>query len=154
MSEACVFCEIVAGERPASVVHEDDLTVAFMDLRQFHPGHTLIIPRTHIGDVRELDDSTGAALMAALARITHAVSAAFPNEGLSVWHSIGAAANQEVPHLHFHVHSCRIGDGLLRIYPAAPTTPGAATRDAYATRIREHLAPDAEPTEGVGTTPS
>ncbi|MGH7573793.1 MAG: HIT family protein [Longimicrobiales bacterium] len=42
MSETCVFCEIVAGESPASFVYEDDLTVAFIDLRQFHPGHTYV----------------------------------------------------------------------------------------------------------------
>lgn len=154
MSETCVFCEIVAGESPASFVYEDDLTVAFIDLRQFHPGHTLVIPRRHVQDVRELDDATGAALIAVLARVTRAVSHAFPNEGLSVWHSIGPAANQEIPHLHFHVHPRRIADGVLRIYPAPPATPGVATREAYAARIREHLATDAEPTEEIGMTPS
>src|SRR5207248_5654381 len=104
MSEGCVFCGIVRGTEPASVVWEDDLTVAFLDRRQFHAGHTLVIPRLHLCDVRELDDTTGAALMASVARITRAVAAGFPNQGLSLWHSIGEAADQEVPHLHIHVH--------------------------------------------------
>lgn len=150
MSEPCVFCEIVAGERPASLVYEDDLAVAFVDLRQFHPGHTLVVPRRHFRDVRELDDTTGAAVMAAVACVARAVSLAFPNEGLSVWHSIGVAAFQEVPHLHFHVHPRMIGDGLLRIYPAAPTTPDAAMRDAYAATIREHLTTGPEGTKTIG----
>src|SRR5207249_1289311 len=89
MSEGCVFCGIVRGTEPASVVWEDDLTVAFLDRRQFHAGHTLVIPRLHLCDVRELDDTTGAALMASVARITRAVAAGFPNQGLSLWHSIG-----------------------------------------------------------------
>jgi Scavenger mRNA decapping enzyme C-term binding len=59
--EVCVFCEIVEGTREASIVYEDELTMAFVDLRQFHAGHTLVIPRRHIPDVRELDDATGAA---------------------------------------------------------------------------------------------
>ena len=42
--------------------------------------------------------------MATVARITGAVGRAFPSEGLSLWHSIGPAAFQEVPHLHFHIH--------------------------------------------------
>jgi histidine triad (HIT) family protein len=139
MSERCVFCEIVRGTVPASIVWQDELTLAFIDLRQFHAGHTLVIPRKHLGDVRELDPTTGAALMASVARITRAVAAAFPNEGLSLWHSIGAAADQEVPHLHVHVHPRRIGDGLLQIYPRSAPEPDQLVRDRYAAALRSHL---------------
>ena len=69
----------------------------------------------------------------------------FPSDGLSVWHSAGAGANQEVPHLHFHVHPRRLGDGLLRVYPAAPELPGRPTLDAWAAQLRAALGP-AEPT--------
>ena len=113
--------------------------MAFVDMRQFHPGHALVIPRQHFADVRELDGATGAALMATVSRITRAVGAAFPNEGLSLWHSIGPAAFQEVPHLHIHVHPRKMDDGFLRVYPSEPPTPDRATTDAYAARIREHL---------------
>jgi len=135
----CVFCEIVQRTRPASIVYEDDLTMAFMDLRQFHPGHTLVIPRRHIPDVRDLDATTGAALMAAITRITRAVDAAFPSEGISLWHSIGPAAFQEVPHLHIHVHPRTTADGFLRVYPGKPPSSDRATRESHAARIRECL---------------
>jgi histidine triad (HIT) family protein len=79
----CVFCDIVEGRSVASVIFEDALTMAFVDLRQFHPGHTLVIPRHHFGDVRGLDDVSGAALMSTLSRVTRAVALEFPNEGLS-----------------------------------------------------------------------
>jgi histidine triad (HIT) family protein len=140
MSEECVFCEIVRSTHAASIVWEDDLTMAFIDHRQFHPGHTLVIPRRHLSDVRELDDVTGAALMASVTRITRAVAAAFPNQGLSVWHSIGEAADQEVPHLHVHVHPRLLNDGLLRVYPYAAATPDKAARDRYAATLRSYLA--------------
>jgi histidine triad (HIT) family protein len=139
MSVACVFCEIVRGAEPASVVWEDELTMAFLDLRQFHPGHTLVIPRRHFCDVRELDRETGAALMDAVARITRAVALAFPNQGLSLWHSIGEAADQEVPHLHIHVHPRILNDRLLRVYPSAAAEPDKAMRDKYAVTLRSHL---------------
>ena len=139
MNEGCVFCEIVAGVSPASVVYEDDLTMAFLSLTQFHPGHVLVIPREHLADVREVDAATGAALMAGLSRVTRAVGAAFPCEGISVWHAIGPAAFQDVPHLHLHVQPRRTGDGLLNVYPSAPATPDRATLDRYAASIREHL---------------
>lgn len=135
----CAFCEIVAGRLPASVVYQDALTMAFVDLRQFHPGHTLVIPRKHLPDVRDLSPDTGAALMKTLAQVTRAVSAAFPSEGISLWHSIGPAAFQEVPHLHIHVHPRFSGDHLLEVYPLSPTTADEKTRDSYANLIRQHL---------------
>ncbi|MGY0619076.1 HIT family protein [Lysobacter sp. A378] len=111
MSSDCPFCRIVRGTEPASIVCENDLVVAFVDLRQFSPGHVLVVPRRHLPDVRELDDATGAAVMSMLTRVTRAVGEAFANEGLGIWHSIGEAAGQEVPHLHFHVHPRRSATG-------------------------------------------
>lgn len=139
MSEECIFCDIVRGLEPASLVCEDALTLAFVDLRQFHPGHVLVVPREHLHDVRDLDAATGAALMSMLSRVSRAVASVFPNEGLSLWHSIGEAGGQEVPHLHFHVHARLPGDGLLRIYPNEPGTPDKLARDAIAASVREYL---------------
>jgi histidine triad (HIT) family protein len=138
-NDSCVFCDIAAGTIAASIVHQDELIIAFVDLRQFHPGHTLVMPRRHLQDVRELDDSTGAALMATVVRVTRAVGAVFPNEGMSLWHSIGEAAFQEVPHLHIHIHPRFRDDDVLRVYPSAPATPGKRERDQYAVRLRQHL---------------
>ena len=139
MTESCVFCAIVAGTLPASIVYEDDLTIAFLDLRQFHPGHTLVIPRQHVPDVRHLDEATGAAVMTTVSRISRAVAAAFENQGLSLWHSIGPAAFQEVPHLHIHVHPRKNGDDFLRVYPGTPPAPDEAERASYAERLRAYL---------------
>jgi histidine triad (HIT) family protein len=139
LEERCVFCEIVSGNEPASIVFEDELTMAFVDLRQFHPGHTLVIPRQHLHDVRELEPVTGGAVMATVSRVTRAVSAAFPNQGLSLWHSIGEAAFQEVPHLHIHIHPRLLDDSVLQVYPHYPNTPDKSTRDEYALLIRSHL---------------
>lgn len=136
----CAFCQIAHGTSPASLVHEDELTISFIDLRQFHPGHVLVIPRKHYNDVRDLDERTGAALMASVARITRAVGKAFPNEGISIWHSIGEAAFQEVPHLHIHVHPRMRGDNFLFVYPGeAPSETNRKMRDEIAARVREYL---------------
>lgn len=139
MPEECVFCAIAQGGAAASIVCENALALAVIDLRQFHPGHTLVIPRQHFHDVRELDDTTGAALMAMVSRVTRAVGRAFPNQGMSVWHSIGEAAFQEVPHLHIHVHPRLIGDNVLRVYPQLPVSAERSTLDSYAEILRAHL---------------
>jgi len=86
-----------------------------------------------------LDLATGAALMATVSRVTRAVGEAFPNEGISLWHSIGPAAFQEVPHLHIHIQPRRTGDGLVRIYPGVPPTSDEATREGYAAKVRKFL---------------
>ena len=81
--------------------------------------------------------------MGMLSRVTRAVGRAFPNEGLSIWSSIGEAAFQEVPHLHFHVHPRLRGDGVLKVYPRPPALPGRQVLADYAGHIRVHLADQA-----------
>jgi histidine triad (HIT) family protein len=139
MLDECAFCAIAQGRAAASIVCENDLALAVIDLRQFHPGHTLVIPRRHFHDVRDLDEISGAALMAMVSRITRAVGRAFPNQGLSLWHSIGEAAFQEVPHLHIHVHPRLIGDAVLRVYPQVPSNAERSTLDSYAAMLRSQL---------------
>jgi histidine triad (HIT) family protein len=56
-----------------------------------------------------------------------------------LWHSIGEAADQEVPHLHFHIHPRLPDDRLLRVYPSAPALPDKLVRDRYAEALRSHL---------------
>jgi histidine triad (HIT) family protein len=139
-SQQCVFCAISAGRITASIVHEDALTLAFLDVRQFHPGHVLIIPRQHVPDMRYVDDATACAVVRAVAWATRAVDREFPNDGLSVWHSAGAGAHQEVPHLHVHVHPRRLGDDMLRVYPSAPSMPDREILDQWALRLKASFA--------------
>jgi histidine triad (HIT) family protein len=95
-----------------------------------------------VADIREADDATATAVMRLVARLARAVDGCFPSNGLSVWHSAGAGANQEVPHLHFHVHPRLAGDGLLRVYPDSPTSPDRVTLEAWGTKLRKALAAD------------
>ena len=139
MGGVCVFCEIIEGWASADIVYEDELTIAAVDPRQHNPGHVLVIPRAHINDIRGLDERTASAVMHTVFRIARAVDRAFPNEGMTIWHSIGPAAFQEVPHMHVHVHPRRMGDGLLRVYPNAPTDADPASRATYAERVRTAL---------------
>jgi histidine triad (HIT) family protein len=139
-SDGCAFCDIVAGRLPAAIVFSDEQTLAFLDLRQFHPGHVLVVPRHHIADIREADDPTAAAIMVTVANVARAVDAVFPNDGLSVWHSAGPGANQEVPHLHVHIHPRQFGDGMLRVYPHAPKHPDRGTLESWGARLRAALA--------------
>ena len=135
----CIFCEIVDRKSPASIVLDDERTLAFIDLRQANPGHVLVVPKMHINDVRDLDADMGSALMQSVSRVTRAVAQAFPNNGISLWHSIGEAAFQEVPHLHIHVHPRLDNDGILRVYESLPENVDFPTREKYAELVRHQL---------------
>ena len=135
----CVFCEIVAGREEASVVYEDDLTIAFMDISQFADGHVLVVPREHYDDQLAVPDDVAAALGIATKHVARSVDSAFKPDGLTLWQSIRAAGGQDVFHLHWHVMPRYVGDGLVRIYPSRPGYPGRARLDELADRIRIHI---------------
>ena len=101
MSEDCLFCKIVAGELPATRVHEDDETLAFADLNPQAPTHVLVIPKRHIADVLELAKDAEAA-GALLRGISATVEAAGLSEFRLVFNT-GAQAGQTVSHVHAHV---------------------------------------------------
>lgn len=132
----CVFCGIAAGRVEASIVFEDDWSIAFMDLRQPNAGHVLVVPRQHVQEICDLEPSVGVRLMEAVIETARAVRSAFRPEGLSIWQSNGEAAGQEVPHVHFHVLARWTGDELLRVYPRKPPYPSRGELDEMACRIR------------------
>ncbi|RPI20357.1 MAG: HIT domain-containing protein, partial [Chloroflexota bacterium] len=53
-----MFCQILAGERPASIVYQDERCTAFMDIRPVNPGHMLVIPNYHADNMADLDENT------------------------------------------------------------------------------------------------
>lgn len=132
---SCVFCAIVAGTAPRSVVHEDELTLAFMDIRPITAGHLLVVPKRHATYLAEVPEDTAAALMLAATRCAAALRAStLRTEGINLFLADGAAAGQEVFHTHLHVFPRFGGDGFglsLRYDPAPPRT----TLDAHATEI-------------------
>lgn len=98
----CLFCRIVAGEIPARQVYADERAVAFLDINPWHVGHTLVVPRRHVdgllGEPEALTEIAPA--IAATSRLLVDRLAA---DGLNLMSSTGAAAGQEVFHLHVHL---------------------------------------------------
>jgi histidine triad (HIT) family protein len=106
MSEAsaCLFCRIIAGDLPSTKVHEDDLVVAFRDVRPEAPTHLLVLPREHIRSAADLGESHGAllgrlfAVAADLAR-----SEGVADAGYRLVTNVGDQGGQTVHHLHVHL---------------------------------------------------
>ena len=110
MADECLFCRIVSGELPATVVYEDDNAVAFLDHRPLFPGHTLLVPRQHVETLGDLPTKLVAPYFEAAQLLSLAVESAMDAEGTFV--AMNNRVSQSVPHLHVHVVPRRRKDGL------------------------------------------
>lgn len=137
----CMFCRIIAGREPASLVLDRPELLAFVDVRQGVRGHVLVVPRRHVERLHELDTVLAGKLMAAAVEIAQAMHRRWAPEGLNLWQSNGEAGGQEVPHVHLHVQPRRMEDGLLRIYSTPPPSPDRGELDAIAAELRDELPP-------------
>jgi histidine triad (HIT) family protein len=133
----CVFCRIVAKEIPATVVHEDEHTLSFMDIGQVNPGHVLVALKKHAENIFALEDAQAAAVFRASAKVARAIRAAFEPQGLSVYQANGAAAGQTVFHLHIHLVPRYEGDGMALTWPVK--NPPREKLADYAEKIRAKL---------------
>lgn len=97
----CLFCKIVAGDIPATVIHEDEHCLAFEDISPQAPTHVLVIPKRHLKDQRALSEAPE--LMGHLYAAVNKVAA---ERGLGDYRTVvntGASAGQTVFHLHIHL---------------------------------------------------
>ncbi|WP_124059409.1 HIT family protein [Vaginisenegalia massiliensis] len=102
--EDCIFCKIVAGEIPCHKVYEDELVLAFLDISQVTPGHTLVIPKQHVTDIFAYEDDLAGQVFARIPKIARAMEQAFPDmKGLNIVNNNRPLAYQSVFHSHFHL---------------------------------------------------
>ena len=113
IADGCVFCNIVGGEAPASVVYGDDRVVAFMDIQPVNAGHLLVIPRAHARGLAALDAELGGRIFQVGMGLAQAVRRSGVRcEGVTLLLADGEAAGQEVFHVHLHVIPRFYGDGF------------------------------------------
>lgn len=107
---SCRFCAIVAGDDPAAVVFDDDVSVAFLDHRPLFEGHALVVPRQHLETLWDLPADLVGPLFANVRLLSLAVRDAMGAEGTFV--AANNVVSQSVPHLHVHVVPRVRKDGL------------------------------------------
>lgn len=134
--DACLFCAIVAGDEPASVVLAEEDVVAFLDAVPVNTGHVLVVPRQHAGGLVDLPLAIGEAVWRAAHRIGAAVRADPEwSEGVNLHLSDGEAAGQSVRHVHLHVIPRWDDDGLRIVHDDPPARPSRKELDAVAARL-------------------
>jgi len=100
----CIFCKIVKKEIPADFLYEDDLVVAFKDIRPIAPVHVLVIPKRHIESVVDLKDSDevlAGRLIITAKKIAQQLDIAA--SGYKLLFRVGEDGGQEAPHIHLHL---------------------------------------------------
>jgi histidine triad (HIT) family protein len=116
----CIFCQIVAGELPAQIVAQDERTISFMDIFPGAAGHALVIPRTHVRNIYEVEPEDLTAVMLAAQRLAVRVRDRLGADGVNLVNSCEPAAGQTVFHFHVHVLPRYENDSLRMMWHPAP----------------------------------
>jgi len=119
----CIFCKILAGELPGTVVGEDERTVALMDINPATRGHVLVIPRTHTADLLSIDPEDLRAVAIASQCQARRAKELLGAEGVNLVNSCGAIAWQTGFPGHRHVIPRYVGDPLQLPWVPAPGDP-------------------------------
>lgn len=107
----CVFCRIISGELPCWKIWEDESVLVFLDINPVTEGHTLVIPKSHAGDISGMSVQETDALARVLRKMAPAVMKAAGAQGFNILNNCGSVAGQAVEHVHFHIIPRKAGDG-------------------------------------------
>jgi histidine triad (HIT) family protein len=149
---SCVFCEIVAGRAPASVIHQDDAVMAFMGIQPTAPGECLVIPRAHVDHFTDLSDEMAQRIIVVAQHVGRAMRAVFAPQrvgylvhGYGVPHAHLVIVPQQGPH-HLTSDRCaRIEDGRVVFDLSRIPFAGRATLDEQARALAAAMAPVPSP---------
>jgi len=135
----CVFCNIIKGSAPASIVYSDEKVMAIMDIQPINPGHVLIIPKTDVAQLSELDEETGTHMFKIAMRIAEALRRSdIKCEGINLFLADGETAFQDVFHVHLHIIPRFRGDGFeIKVGPHYGLKTDRETLDKIAEKIRK-----------------
>ncbi|MFJ4684826.1 histidine triad nucleotide-binding protein [Streptomyces sp. NPDC088789] len=98
----CLFCKIVAGQIPATIIRETETTVAFRDINPQAPTHVLVIPKVHYANAADLA-AAEPEIAADLLRESRAVADGDGLESYRIVFNTGTGAGQTVFHAHAHI---------------------------------------------------
>lgn len=132
----CIFCNIVRGELPSYKVFEDDATLAFLDIHPVQPGHILVIPKNHAGNIFEISSEDWAHVQETVRKVAVALEKAVNADGVNLMMNNREHAGQVVDHAHVHLIPRFKSDGL-KIWPHKQYKEGEAEETAK--KIRSML---------------
>ena len=140
VDESCIFCRIIGGEEMVSLVHEDDLTLAFMDIQPMSKGHVLIASRDHYPTLFDLPDNVAERCLSLARQIGEGLRHATGANAVNLFSANGRAGGQDVPHFHLHMIPVREGEPFALQLPMADAAiPSRSELDVWAARISKAI---------------
>lgn len=133
----CIFCKIIDGSIPSTVVYEDADFKAIMDISPAAKGHVLILPKKHCADLLSIDPDVASKALILASKIANAQKKAFNCDGINLLQNSGEAAWQSVFHLHIHLIPRYKDDKVMVPWEHLSYTDGEA--EEYAAKIRACL---------------
>ena len=114
MNEECIFCQIAQKKSPAGILFENDIVVAFLDIRPVNPGHILIIPKAHVQTIDEIESEEVYSELFSVGKKMHIrLKDKLPDvTGFNYLIANGKDAGQEVFHVHLHIIPRKPDDGF------------------------------------------
>lgn len=136
LDQDCIFCKIIRGEIPCFKVHEDEKTLAFMDINPIAAGHALIVPKFHTPNIYEASAEWLGPVMGTVSKVARAVRDEVKPDGINILQANDKGAAQSVFHIHFHVIPRMLEDGLTMNWGLTPGDMGAIGKLAEKLRAR------------------
>lgn len=132
----CIFCQIVEKKTEASILYEDELVMALLDIKPFNPGHALVIPKKHFENIFEIPEETIAHLYKIAKKVAIAVKKAVDAEGISIVQS--NTVSQGFAHFHTHVVPRYFDDGMPIVWEGYSMVDGKELKP-LAERIKRFI---------------
>ena len=128
----CIFCGIVAGDIPSTMISQSERVVAFMDISPVTPGHVLAVPRTHATDLFDVSEDDLTACVHLAQQIAGRARDRLGADGVNLLNCSGEAAKQTVFHFHIHViprYKDQPGKDAIGLpWDSVPSNPGEIER--------------------------
>ena len=119
----CLFCDIASKKIPALIVYEDDNSIGFLDISPRAPGHTVVIPKSHVETILDLDDGRITEFFGAVRNVTEVLKKALNPEGFTIGINHGKPAGQAIDHIHAHIIPRWRNDGGNSIHSVVSNPP-------------------------------
>ncbi len=137
MPDDCIFCKIIAGGVPSQKVYENELILAILDINPIAPGHTLVLPKTHVEMFTDLRPDILGELAIRAQQVARGVARATNAQGFNLLMNNHKCSGQAIPHAHWHIIPRKTDDGVRFNWQPTQYPEGEAAR--IATNIREAL---------------
>jgi histidine triad (HIT) family protein len=136
----CIFCDLMRGAAEVSIVYEDAIAIAFLDIQPVNAGHVLVVPREHYEVLQDIPRRVGAHLYEVMTKLIPVVQIAAGASDMNIVVNSGAAAGQNVMHYHIHLIPRKADDGFDVPLPfPGSEMPNRQQLDAMAARIGSML---------------